>query len=74
MEIESRRASDARIDKLVADVASLQTDMKANTEVTVQVRDILASFRIMAAIAKWVAAIGAGIAAVFHGADYLRKL
>ena len=74
METESRRVSDARIDKLVADVASLQTDMKANTEVTVQVRDILASFRIMAAVAKWVAAIGAGCAAVFHGADYLRKL
>ena len=74
METKSRRASDARIDKLVADVASLQTDMKANTEVTVQVRDILASFRIMAAIAKWVTAIGAGIVAVFHGADYLRKL
>ena len=71
---ENRRVSDAILDKLVLDVASLQVDMKANTEVTVQVRDILSSFRIMAAIAKWLAAIGAGAAALFHGYDFLKKL
>lgn len=71
--IENRRADDPRIDQLVADVAGLQVEMQANTAVTTQVRDILASFRVMALIAKWIAAIGAGFAAVYNGFDFLRK-
>lgn len=68
-----RRAEDSRINKLVEDVAVLQSQMIENTAMTRQVRDILGSFRIMAAIAKWVAAIGAGVAALYHGVDFLRR-
>ena len=72
--VEDRRSEDLRINLLVADVALLKADMRANTEVTTQVRDILASFRVVGAVAKWAAAVGAGAAAVYHGFDFLKKL
>lgn len=67
-----RRAEDQRIIKLCEDVAVLQVQMAENTAVTKQVRDILASFRIVGAVAKWTAAIGAGVVAAHHGIDWLR--
>ena len=70
---DERRADDSRITGLVADVAVLKQQMLENTQVTCQVRDILASFRIVGAVAKWAAAIGAGTAAAYHGVDWLRK-
>jgi hypothetical protein len=60
-----RRASDPRIDALVADVATLRKDMIANTEITAQVRDILASFRVIGAVTKWAAAVGGGCVAAY---------
>jgi hypothetical protein len=52
-----RRHEDQRIATLVTDVATLKAQMVENTVVTVQVRDILASFRIVGKIAKWMTAI-----------------
>lgn len=43
---------------------SIDAQLAANTEITTQVRDILTSFRTMALFSKWVAAIGAAVAAV----------
>lgn len=63
--MDDRRADDGRINKLMLDVNTLQVQMQENTEVTVQVRDILGSFRTLASVAKWVSAIGGGIAAGF---------
>lgn len=63
--MDDRRADDGRINKLMLDVNTLQVQMQENTEVTVQVRDILGSFRTLASLAKWVSAIGGGIAAGF---------
>ena len=65
--------TDPRIDALVIDVALLKDEMKRNTEVTTQVRDILASFRIVGTIAKWVAAIGAAATAIYHGIIFVRN-
>jgi len=62
-----RRADDQRITRLVDDVVILKTQMIENTEVTKQVKDILTSFRMVALAAKWVAAVGAGILALYHG-------
>ena len=59
-----RRVDDPRINKLVADVCDLKTQMAENTEITHQVRDILTSFRVMALFAKWIAAIAAAVAGV----------
>ena len=69
---EQRRADDPRISQMVIDISDLQTEMKRNTETTEQVRDILTSFRMLAIAAKWIAAIGAGVAAIWHGVDFLR--
>lgn len=52
-----RRQHDPRIAILVTDVATLKMQMEENTKVTVQVRDILASFRLAGQFAKWMTAI-----------------
>lgn len=72
---DNRRAADARVAQLVTDVDELKKQMAVNTEVTLQVRDILASFRGVAAVAKWVTAIAGMIAAILaliKGADFRR--
>lgn len=72
---DNRRADDPRVTKLVTDVESLQHQMAENTEVTMQVRDILASFKTAAAIAKWIttiAAAGAACLAFLKGVDFRR--
>ena len=67
-----RRAEDQRINKLCEDVAVLQVQMDEMTKVVTQVRDILTSFRIAGAVAKWVTTISAGVVAVKLGIDWLR--
>lgn len=57
----------AQITHLHDCVEILKVELKRNTEVTEQVRDILGTFRITLAIAKWVAALGAAAAAVKIG-------
>ena len=61
---------DKKMDCLTKGVGSLKVDMAANTEVTTQVRDILASFRtlvsVTAGFAKWGTAIGAFVMMVVH--------
>jgi phage terminase Nu1 subunit (DNA packaging protein) len=63
---------DSRVTQLVADVAELKQQMAENTAVTTQVRDILTSFRVAGAIAKWIASIGAGVAATYHGWTFFK--
>ena len=48
-------------------VEELKREMKANTEITREVRDILATFRVVGLMAKWMAAVGAAAVAVWHG-------
>ena len=54
--------------------AKVQAKLEANTmkidvliDVTSQVRDILTTFKVTNAIAKWIAAIGAACAAIYYG-------
>ena len=70
-----RRSSDARVMQLAEDVAVLKVQMVENTIVTMQVRDILSSFKVMASVAKWVTAIAGMIAALVamaKGVDFRR--
>ena len=60
---EQRRSSDAVVARLVSDMEDVKRDLAKNTVVTEQVRDILASFRVMMAVAKWFTAIAGAIAA-----------
>lgn len=72
--MNDRRAEDPRIEQLVTDLsamktahAAMQTQLTENTKVTKQVRDILASFKVIGACAKWGTIIGAAGTSVYHG-------
>jgi hypothetical protein len=62
-----RRTEDPRIAKLVDDVAELQKEMKLNTEVTTQIRDLLRSFKILGSCAKWLTLTSGFATASYHG-------
>jgi hypothetical protein len=64
--IEKRRASDARIDTLVTQMHDVQVELKANTEITKQVADVLASFRVINNVAKWFVPVAAACTAAWH--------
>lgn len=53
-------------------VEELKKGVAENAAVLEQVREILASFRVVGAVAKWVAAIGTAATAVYHGAIWWR--
>lgn len=63
MSDERRRAPDPVVAKLVTDMDDVKKELAKNTEVTEQVRDILASFKVIAAVAKWLTAIAGAVAA-----------
>lgn len=54
-------------------LGQVSSELKTNTEITKQVADVLASFRVIAAIAKWLAAIVAGVVAVKHGLEWFKS-
>lgn len=69
-----RRRDDPRIAKLQEDLDHLHACMENNTRITKesseaiqQVRDILATFRVLGAIAKWLTGVGAAGVAAYHG-------
>lgn len=51
--------------QLISDVAELKLIAEQSKETLHDMRDILASFRIVGQVAKWLAAVGAGAAAVW---------
>lgn len=70
---DRRLNPDPRIDVLVQGYEELKKEMAANTAITNDIRDILGTFRIVGAIAKWVAAIAAAITAGYHGFLFWRN-
>lgn len=62
----------AEVAHLHSCVEELKKAVAENAVVLEQVRDILASFRVLGAIAKWVAAIGAAATATYHAAIWWR--
>lgn len=70
----NRREHDHRLAQLADDVAVLKAqatdfsaEIKKNTEITEQVRDILASFRVIGLVAKWLTAVGGLFVMLYHG-------
>jgi hypothetical protein len=61
--LEEMKARD--VTTLMSDVSELKRQMAENTVVTVQVRDILASFRIVGKVAKWTTAVVTACAVVW---------
>ena len=51
--MHNRRVDDGRIDKLVSDMEAVQREMGANTQLTLEIRGILAGFKTIARLAKW---------------------
>lgn len=60
-----RRASDKVVSQLVSDVAVLKSQMAENTAVTIEVRDILGSFKVIGRLSKWATAIAASLAGIY---------
>ena len=54
------------VESVKAEVMLLKADLRKNTEVTEQVRDILGTFRFTMAAGKWMAAVGAGAVGLWH--------
>lgn len=66
----NRRHEDKRIFKLMSDVEVLKTKMDENTEVTQNIADMLASFKLIARVAKWLAIVFTAVGIGLHiGAD-----
>jgi len=59
--------TDERVLRLERRLSALESKLDENTAMTKDVRDILATFRVMGLVAKWVAAIAAAGLAVYHG-------
>jgi hypothetical protein len=60
-----RRQADPLVAELHDDVVELKRQMALNTAITVQVHDILASFRIVGKVAKWTTAVVTACAVVY---------
>ena len=60
-----RRSDDRALLEIIGDVAELKRAMKENTEITRQVLEVLATFRVIASVAKWVTAVIASVGAVY---------
>ena len=56
-----------------AAIAAVQDDLRANTAVTKDIADILTSLRVFGVVGKWIAAVGAGVAAVWHGIYFIGR-
>lgn len=72
-EIERRQVIDDRFSEIDDSFKALRFEMANNTEITKQVRDVLASFRVIGAISKWLTAIGAFGVMIWHGVQEWRK-
>ena len=78
---KQRRADDPRINQLQADVKHLHADLEEaksvaqenarllaeNTQVTKDIRDILGTFKVVGALAKWLTIVGGFFVGVYHG-------
>ena len=53
-------------------LVEVQRDLRENTQVTKQIADVVTAFRVLMIVAKWVAAITAGVAAVATAINYVR--
>lgn len=68
-----RRAQDKVVQQLIDEVALIRAEMKDNTDLTREIRGIVAGFRFIGRVAKWLTYIAglvtAGIAVIKGGVD-----
>lgn len=70
--MEERRSGDARIERLEQRMERFEGKLDENTATTREVRDILATFKIVGAVAKWCSIVGGAFVAMYHGVDWLK--
>lgn len=54
------------VESLKVDVAGLRKDVAANTEITAEIRDAMAWFKVTGKVAVWVGGVAGGLAGVFE--------
>lgn len=69
--MNERRGDDARIVRLEERMGRFEQKLDENTATTKEVRDILGSFKMIGAIAKWSMVVGGACTAAYHGAQAL---
>lgn len=57
---------DHKFDEMRDEVTKLKAEMQVNTEVTMEIRDIVTSFRTLSRFAKWVGGMAITATAVYH--------
>lgn len=63
----------AEVASVKAAVGTIGQDLARNTEITTQVRDVLATFKVMLVVSKWIAAAGAAVAGVAAAVKGIRS-
>tara|TARA_R110002126_G_scaffold186231_1_gene334963 strand:- start:379 stop:591 length:213 start_codon:yes stop_codon:yes gene_type:complete len=51
-------------------VAVIQADLKINNAITQDISNAIGAFKVLAVIFKWIAVMGAGIAAIWNGVNF----
>jgi len=67
-----RRADDTRMDAIENRLTALEGAIAENTALTKTVAEVMASLHVLAAVGKWLAAVGAGILALKHLPEWFR--
>lgn len=67
-----RRADDVRMDGIEGRLTALEKKIDENTAITKAVAEVMASLHVLAAVGKWLAAVGAGILALKHLPEWFR--
>lgn len=67
-----RRADDSRMDAIEGRLTALESAIAENTALTKTVAEVMASLHVLAAVGKWLAAVGAGILALKHAPEWFR--
>lgn len=57
---------------LSEEIEELKRELRHNTQITEHVADLLASFRVVGAVAKWVGAVAAACVAIYHGYQVIK--
>jgi hypothetical protein len=70
-EIADVKGDVKRIHELAGELSALKLEVQRGNEVIEEVRDVLASFRVISKVAKWLTVVVAAVTAIWHGYDVI---
>jgi hypothetical protein len=65
-QVDRRQLIDDKFADIHKEIAEIKREVAENTDLTKQIRDLLASFRVLAQISKWGTAVGAFGLMLYH--------